>query len=241
MKRFLAHSERLALRLDDLMQASEQRLGAAARSETAHEQLIAARITNSPRDFGLWEAYHAGLMKQIVSAGDLEAQKSQLLSASLGLIHRKALFEYLQHRQLRGRPRVQLLQHFSANTDYYTSVIQEHGRYLRSAASYMCSSHVGLSLLLDDTFDAPLLRYERMYTDYFRAHCDFQLGSSADTERDLRVIVLKSLKREVSEWRHALFAFTQSRSGVWRTPAELKRLRDAAIKEEFKRPADSSS
>lgn len=228
LKHFFAHAAHPALRLDDLMQASEQRLGAAARSTAAREQLIAARITDSPRDFGLWETYHIGLMRRIVGAGDAGAQKDQLLSASLTLIHRKALFEYLQHRHLHGQRRLELLRHFSSNTDYTTSVIREHGRYLRSAASYMCSSHVGLRLLLDDMFASPLLRYEHLYTEYFRAHCDFLLTDTTGPESDLLATVVKPLKRDVCEWRHALFDFARSQSGTWRAPAELRRLRERA-------------
>src|SRR4051812_40103839 len=122
------------LRLDDLMQASEERLSAAVRSVLPHEQLIATRIIDSPRDFTRWESYHAGLMRRIVLAGEVDAQRTQLLSAALGLIHRKATFEYLRNRALKGRDRVRFFEHFYSQGDYHSSVIAEHGHYLRSAA-----------------------------------------------------------------------------------------------------------
>jgi hypothetical protein len=218
------HLPQSKIRLDDLMQASEQRLGAAIRSAAADEQLVAMRIIGSPQDFTRWESYHAGLMRRIVDAGHLAAQRSELLSAALGLIHRKATFEYLRSRRLQGRDRVRFFEYFGGNTDYNTSVIAEHGKYLRSAASYMCSSHVGTNLLLDDTFDEPLMEYERLYEEYFRSYCDFVLAPPDSGDAAIGTL-LRPLKREVSEWRNALFALTQSNSGIWRPPEELLKLR----------------
>lgn len=207
---------------DHLMEASQQRLDAAAHSGVPSEELIAARILDNPKDFSRWENHHSGLMRRTVSSGSAEAQKSELLSASLGLIHRKALFEYLQANQVNGNTRVHLFKHFFGYTDYATSVISEHGNYLRSAASYLCSSHVGRHLLLDDIFDQPLSDYERLYAQYFRVYCGFVIAAD-DTEKDCVRPLLASLKREVSDWRGALLALAHSRSGIWRTPAELLR------------------
>jgi hypothetical protein len=212
--------------MDELMRASEERLSAAVHSGIPQEQLVAARITDSPRDFSRWEAYHAGLMRKIVLAGGAEAQRTELLSASLGLIHRKATFEYLRVRRLKESERVRFFEHFHAHEDYHGAVIAEHGHYLRSAASYLCSSHVGTHLMLDETFDEPLLQYERLYMEYFRAYCDFVIGSQRGQGGHLATLLMP-LKREVCDWREALLALAHSRSGVWRTPEELTRKRRA--------------
>jgi hypothetical protein len=211
------------IRYDDLMEASQQRLGAAAHSGIAAEELVAARIFDNPKDFGRWESHHAGLMRRIVVAGSSEAQKSELLIGSLGLIHRKALFEYLQTSHLRGRDRVRLFEYFFAHSDYTTAVVSEHGHYLRSAASYICSSHVGTHLMLDDIFDQPLLQYEQLYSEYFRVYCNFVTAPANDAAADCVRPVLASLKRQVCDWRSALLALAHSRSGIWRTPTELLR------------------
>jgi len=209
------------------MQASEERLSAAVHSSLPHEQLVATRIIDSPRDFTRWEAYHSGLMRRIVLAGEADAQRTELLSAALGLIHRKATFEYLRNRPLKGRDRIRFFEHFSSHSDYHSAVIAEHGHYLRNAASYLCSSHVGTHVMLDETFDEPLMQYERLYMEYFRAYCDFVVGEHAAKGGGHLSTLLMPLKRDVSNWREALFALAHSRSGIWRTPAELTRLRRA--------------
>lgn len=167
-------------------------------------------------------------MRRIVVAGSADAQKCELLAASVNLIHRKALFEYLQSSHIRNLERIRLFEHFFSHADYQTSVISEHGNYLRSAASYMCSSHVGTHLMLDDIFDRPLLDYERLYAEYFRVYCDFMMIPGNDPSADCVRPLLVSLKRQVSDWRNALLALAQSRSGIWRTPAELLRKRSGS-------------
>lgn len=202
------------------MHVSEQRLSAAARSGVPDEEFVALRIIDSPRDFTRWEAYHCGLMRRVLVTRDLNEQRSELLSASLGLIHRKAIFEYARRRALKGQERVRFFAHFYANSDYATSVVTEHGHYLRSAASYLCSSHVGRQVMVDEIFDEPLDQYETLYSEYFRAYCDAMLGLKG-SNGPLAALVMP-LKRQVCDWREALFALANSRSGTWRTPAELR-------------------
>lgn len=207
-----------ALRYERLMEASERRLDAAMHSGIPAEELIACRIFDNPRDFSRWEAQHAGLMRRIVVAPGAVAQKCELLTASLALIHRKALFEYLQTSRLTGRPRERLIEHFHATVDYRTAVISEHGNYLRSAASYLCSSHVGTRLMLDDIFGRPLLEYEQLYGDYFRLYCNTAIGEAGAVGAGSMRPLLAVLKRQVGAWRNALLALTHSSSGVWRAP-----------------------
>ena len=214
----------LPINHDRLMDASRERLSAAAHSGIALEELIAARIFDSAHDFNQWEAHHAAIMRRIIRAGGADAQKSELLSAALALIHSKALFEYLRVSQVRDIDRFRLIKHFFQHSDYSRSVIYEHANYIRSAASYMCSSHVGLHLMLDDVFDQPLREYEQLYADYFRIYCDIAAAPDRESSRYMEPL-LTSLKRRVTEWRTALLALAHSRSGIWRTPAELERRR----------------
>lgn len=206
------------LRYERLMEASERRLDAAMHSGIPTEELVACRIFDNPRDFGRWEAQHAGLMRRIVVAPGTVARKCELLTASLALIHRKALFEYLQAGGAKGRTRERLIEHFHATVDYRAAVISEHGNYLRSAASYMCSSHVGTQLLLDDIFGQPLLEYEQLYADYFRLYCDVIIAPAGDARAASMQPLLALLKRQVCAWRNALLALAHSSSGVWRAP-----------------------
>jgi hypothetical protein len=202
-----------------LMDESERRLCIAAHCGLPIEETVATRILDNAREYHRWESEHAGIMKRIASERRCDMQKIALLDASLALIHRKAFFEHLRDRQIRGDHRRRLISLFFSRHDYDAAVIAEHGNYLRSAASYLCSSYVGRQLLLDEIFDEPLTQYEDLYAEYFRVFCDSALLSDNDPRAAyVRPLVLP-LKRQVNEWRSALLALTQSNSGIWRRPS----------------------
>ena len=145
-------------------------------------------------------------------------RKAQLLNISLSLIHRKALFEYLRDEQVRGSRRQQIMAHFFSHRDYTSAVVAEHGRYVRSAASYLCSSHVGSHVMFDALFEAPLAEYEDLYASYFRTYCSAVLASDDNAVAKSMLPVVVDLKAQIGEWRKALIALTHSQSGVWRRP-----------------------
>jgi hypothetical protein len=188
---------------DRLMEESQRRLANAVLSDLPSEQSIATRILDSGRDYLRWENEHATLMRRIAAERLPSVQKAELLDISLALIHRKALFEYLRDEHVRGTKREEIMAHFFANRDYSSAVVAEHGRYVRSAASYLCSSHVGSNLMFEALFEAPLAEYEELYASYFRKSMKH---------------VLVDLKAQIGEWRKALNALTHSRSGIWRRP-----------------------
>jgi hypothetical protein len=141
-----------------------------------------------------------------------------LLDISLALIHRKACFEYLRDEQVRGIKRQHIMAHFFANRDYTSAVVAEHGRYVRSAASYLCSSHVGSNVMFEALFETPLAEYEELYASYFRTYCNTLLASDDNVVAKSMQAVLVELKAQIGEWRKALNALTRSHSGVWRRP-----------------------
>jgi hypothetical protein len=163
---------------DRLMEISQHRLSVAAHSGNDQERVVAMRVFDNPRDFSHWECHHAQILKRIVDARKLGPQRCILLSASLQLIHQKALFEHLRASGVRGSARVQLVMRFFPHNDYHTSIISEHGRYIRAAASYLCSSHIGAHVMWDDIFEQPLIEYETMYAEYFRVYCEWIGGTS---------------------------------------------------------------
>lgn len=201
-----------------LMEESERRLSDVVLRGEPAEALVASRILDNARDYSLWEDEHAALMRRIAAQRISTAQKSELLNVSLALIHRKALFEYLRDRRVRGQARRTLMAHFFRHRDYHCSVVAEHGQYLRSAASYLCSSHVGGRVMFDALFGAPLAEYEDVYASYFRAYCDRIFTGDDDPIADSMLPLLMEMKAQVGEWRNALTALTQSQSGVWRRP-----------------------
>lgn len=200
------------------MQESQRRLANAVLSGPPNEECVASRILDSPRDYRRWEDEHAALMRRIAAERLPGVQKAELLNISLSLIHRKALFEYLRDEQVRGIRREAIMAHFFSHRDCTSAVVSEHGRYVRSAASYLCSSHVGSHVMFDALFEAPLAEYEDLYASYFRAYCSAALVSNDDGVAKSILPVVVEFKALIGEWREALVALTHSQSGVWRRP-----------------------
>lgn len=200
------------------MEESRRRLEGALSSDELNECRVAARILDSTRLYRDWENEHAMLMRRIAAERLPGAQKAQLLTIALSLIHRKALFEYLRDEHVHGPRREEIMALFFTHRDCAGAVVVEHGRYLQSAASYLCSSHVGSNLMFDALFESPLGEYEELYASYFRAYCDVALASDADAVATSMLPVLLDLKAQIGEWRQALIALTHSQSGVWRRP-----------------------
>jgi hypothetical protein len=200
-----------------LMEESQRRLANAVLSGSPAEERVATRILDSTRDYHRWEDEHATLMRRIAAERLPVVQKAELLNISLSLIHRKALFEYLRDEQVRGSRRQAIMAHFLSRRDYEGAIVAEHGRYLRSAASYLCSSHVGSKVMFDTLFEAPLAEYEELYATCFRTYCHRLLTTDSALAQSM-LPVLVDLKTQVGEWHKALIALTQSQSGIWRRP-----------------------
>jgi hypothetical protein len=187
-----------ALSPSRLMRESERCLEDAARSGDERQQLVAGRLLGDVKLWCQWELEHQALIRDVAGYTRTEAQSVALRSSALGLIHRKALFEYLRTTQLRGAARRRVISYFRGTLQYTDAVISEHGQYLRSAGSHMCVRHLGVAVLLDGVFQSPVARYEELYTEYFQAFCD-TLGGGVDTQAtDQQRSVLPLLKYEVS-------------------------------------------
>lgn len=200
------------------MEESQRGLSNAALSGEPDEERIATRILDDARVYRRWENEHATLMRRIAVERLPAVQKAELLTISLSLIHRKALFEYLRDEQVRGVKRNEIMAHFFANRDYTSAVVHEHGCYVRSAASYLCSSHVGSNMMFDTLFETPLAEYEEIYASYFRTYCNTVLASDNNVLAKSMLPVLVDLKTQIGEYRKALVALTHSQSGIWRRP-----------------------
>jgi hypothetical protein len=203
---------------DRLMEESQRRLANAALSGLPNEERVAARILDDARGYRRWEDEHATLMRRIAAERLPSVQKAQLLNIALSLIHRKALFEYLRDEQVRGNRREEIMAHFFSHRDYSSAVVGEHGRYMRSAASYFCSSYVGSHVMFDAVFETPLGEYEDLYASYFRTYCSTVLATDDNVVAKSMLPVLGDLKGQIGEWRKALIALTHSQSGTWRRP-----------------------
>ena len=195
-------SERLTL--EELMSVSEAHLEQLARGSAGASVLVASRILDTPQEFRRWEGEHAQLMRGIAGLPRRALQVRSLLSATLGLLHRKALFEYLRDRQVPSAGRQRLIAHFYGHNDYVQTLLAEHGKYLRSAASHLCCTHLGADYLQHPGFAEPLRAYAQLYTEYFRTYCDDVLAADRDDTADNLRALLPYLKQEVLETRDAL-------------------------------------
>ena len=199
------------LTVSRLMEASEHRLYGAAHSHQPLEELVASRILDNPQDFRRWESEHVTLMGRVAEERRDAARAHALLIGALSLIHRKALFEYLREEGIRGDARHQLFRHLFGERDYARSVVQEHGNYLRSAASFLCSRYLGRRVLLHPLFADPLARYELLYADYFRVYCDLAIAEArAEAAAALQPLAVQ-LKQQVGFYRGAILRLAESK------------------------------
>jgi hypothetical protein len=200
-----------------LMEESESRVEMTVYFSTPADA-AASRVLESAGTYRRWEAEHDRLMRTVSEVRRLEEQVTALRSTVFGLIHRRALFEYLRVRQVTGPKRHRLLGLFYGPLDYTNAVLVEHGNYIRCCSSYVCTHHLGEHLMNDAAFDEPLQLYEQWYSEYFRTYCDFEL---AETEDEIRAAApldaLKPLlKYRLSEARQAILAMPPLLEKDWR-------------------------
>ena len=207
-----------------LMEESERCVAQAARSGTPAQMLVATRLMSHPESYRRWESEHSLLMRRVSSHVFLHRQVVALRSTALNLLHRKAVFEYLQERRLTRNQRHRLMSLFHSLQDYSASLIVEHGNYLRGASSYWCSHHVARSLMKDGVFAEPLLLYQERYSDYFRVFCDVELAET-DAERETvepMRLLQPMLKLQLAEARQEILQMPYRPEKVWRE-VEIRR------------------
>ena len=198
------------LSLPHLMRESETCLEAAARSGDEREQLVAGRILGNVRLWCQWETEHQALVRDVVRHSRADAQSKALRAGALGLIHRKALFEYLRATQVRGEARRHLISYFRGTLQYTNAIVSEHGQFLRSAGSHLCVHHLGVAVLLDGVFQAPVARYEIIYNEYFHAFCNTLISSLEGQTDTADRALLPLLKHEVASLHASILALPRS-------------------------------
>ncbi len=207
-----------------LMEESELCVAQAARFGTPVQMLVASRLISHPEAYRRWESEHFHLMRRVSGHTWLNRQVTALRSTALTLLHRKAVFEYLQERKLTSSQRHRLMALFHSLRDYAASLICEHGNYVRGATSYWCSHHLARRLMKDSAFADPLHLYQERYTDYFRVFCDVEL---ADTEAEKQTVATMRLlqpllKLQLAEARREILSMPYQPQKVWRE-VEIRR------------------
>src|SRR5690242_11716228 len=117
-----------------LMEESERCITEAARNGTPAQMQVATRLLAHPDAFSRWEAEHAQLMRRVSCHTYLQRQVVALRSTALTQLHRKAIFEYLQERQLSSAQRHRLMAMFHSFREYSASIIAEHSNYVRGSS-----------------------------------------------------------------------------------------------------------
>jgi hypothetical protein len=202
-----------------LMEESQSRLEAAARSGPPEEMLVASRIVEHPLSYRVWESEHDRLIRTVSVNVRLAPQIGALRSMAFGLIHRKALFEYLRTCQVTGAKRHRLFALFYGGArDYANAVIAEHANFIRCSSSYLCSDHLAEQLMRDAAFDEPMRLYEEWYSEYFRVFCDVALAETEEERSALAPLdALKPLlKYRLTQARNSILALPQVPTTVWR-------------------------
>jgi hypothetical protein len=201
-----------------LMEESQSRLEAAARSGPPEEMLVASRIVEHPTAYRLWESEHDRLIRNVSANARLAPQIGALRSMAFGLIHRRALFEYLRTSEVTGAKRHRLFALFYGGRDYANSVVAEHANFIRCSSSYLCTDHLAAQLMRDAAFDEPLQLYEEWYSEYFRVFCDVALAETAEEKSALAPLdALKPLlKHRLAQARDSILALPRVPATVWR-------------------------
>ena len=218
------------------MEESESRVEMTAKSLAPADILVAQRILVRPVEFTRWVAHHDHLMRAVSAHGQVSRQMVALRATAFSLVHRRALFEYLRQRQLTGAKRKKLLAVFYGCADYTNAMLAEHGNYVRSSSSYLCTQHLAENLMHDPALDEPLALYEEWYAEYFHAFCDVEL---AETEEEKEACLAQEslkplLKYRVTEARKAILAMPQTprewrEVGIRKATGDTQRLRALAV------------
>lgn len=195
-----------SLRLDRLMRVSHAHVEATARDDSQENQILAMRLIEHPGTYSDWEQRHSQLMQRVCQPTRLRAQMVRMRETTLALIHRRAVFEYMRDRKITGGKRHQYIALFYGARDYASSMVLEHGHYLRSWVSDSCSRYIGSEILRDPAFAAPLAAYEQWYTEYFRVFCDLQLATSETVSTACERALLPFLKERANLARERLLS-----------------------------------
>jgi hypothetical protein len=207
-----------------LMEESELCIAESAKFGSPGQMLVASRLLAHPEAYRRWEAEHSQLMRRVSEHRFINRQVVALRSTALSLLHRKAVFEYLQERQLTRPQRHRLMSMFHTLKDYSASLIAEHGNYVRGASSYYCSHHLARRLMKDSAFAEPLWLYQERYTDYFRVHCDVELAESESEKQAVEPMRLLQplLKKQLADARQEILSMAYRPEKVWRE-VEIRR------------------
>lgn len=185
------------------MNASEYALQGAAESELPRESRIASTIIGDYQKYREWELRHANLLLPVAEQNAEKYQILALRKANVQLVHRRALFTYLQKRPVAVERREQLFRLFHSTLDLNEAILAEHRQYMLAFSSGISTDH--LSEVMRDKTSTPLTsKYERTFSRYFEMKCFIASAEGNSTTRELVNASLRDLKGQLLRLRRRM-------------------------------------
>jgi len=163
-----------------LMTASEYALQDATESPVPRESRIASTILDDDKKYREWELRHANLLRPVAEQSARKYQVLALRHADVQLIHRRALFQYLQTHEVRGELRQQLFRLFHTTLDFDEAVLAEHRQYMLAFSSGISTNHI-IDVMHDSSSTRLVEQYEKTFARYFEMKCFVATASDSDT------------------------------------------------------------
>lgn len=180
-----------------LMHESEYALQAASASPSPRISRIVGTILSDGRIYREWESTHASLLLPIAQRRKSLAQLMELRSAEVELIHRRALFGFLQRSGVTGERRRRLFRTIHTTRDFEDAVLAEHRRYMMAVSSHVSADHL-IDVMKDVNSKQLLEVYQDSYMRYFEMRCFLvtaDSGTCADLVRLTMRDAAKTLRR----------------------------------------------
>jgi len=148
------------------MGESEYALQGASDSSSPRISRIVNTILQDNQTYKMWESRHADLLLPVAEHSDRKHQVFALRDAKIRLVHRRALFRYLQANEVRGEQRRQLFRILHSTLDYSDAVLREHRQYMLAVSSRVSADHL-IDVMNDPRSKDLSHDYEKLYTRYF--------------------------------------------------------------------------
>jgi hypothetical protein len=184
------------------MDESKQALWNAADAKSNRASRIAKHILNDANLHRLWEARHADLVRPVAERKKRVPQVFALRNIEIGLVHRRALIDYIRTHELRGVHRDQMFAAFYGPKDIQNAIVTEHREYMLAVSSYLSTDHL-INVMYDPHGKRLLKRYERCCAEYFELYGEV-VRSQDSTLADAAGPLMKKAREKIAAIRHRI-------------------------------------
>lgn len=186
-----------------LMDVSEAWIEKIRRSDSPDVRLVVDRLFDRPVTYTHWLSFHYDLMKKVAAGHTSKEQLLLLRKTSFSLLHRQALFEHIRTGKVTGSDREVLVSALHRSTSYAKAVLAEHGRFLESNSSLLCTDYLEMSVRNDLAFGAAFADYRVRYREFFAIYCGWVVAEYRGDDYCLTPVIpeikmqLLSLQRRI--------------------------------------------